>query len=139
MIIAEKDVASWAGAADVVVVGYGIAGACAAIEARELGARVLVLERAGGCDGSTVYSGGLLYLGGGTAVQKACGFDDTPEAMAAYLNAITVAMAWAYYLAARRLPALVRRPVLYGALYGIVLWFVIGGWISIGAQQVGVV
>ena len=38
--------------------------------------------------------------------------------------AITVAMAWAYYLAARRLPALVRRPVLYGALYGIMLWFV---------------
>jgi 3-oxo-5alpha-steroid 4-dehydrogenase len=89
MIVAEHDVASWSGTADVIVVGYGIAGVCAAIEARELGANVLVLERAGGCDGSTVYSGGLLYLGGGTAVQKACGFDDTPEAMAAYLNAIT--------------------------------------------------
>lgn len=89
MIVNEKDVASWAGAADVIVVGYGIAGVCAAIEAREMGASVLVLERAGGCDGSTVYSGGLLYLGGGTAVQKACGFDDSPEAMAAYLNAIT--------------------------------------------------
>jgi succinate dehydrogenase/fumarate reductase flavoprotein subunit len=89
MIVEQQDVASWAGAADVVVVGYGIAGVCAAIEARELGASVLVLERGSGCDGSTVYSGGLLYLGGGTAVQKACGFDDTPEAMAAYLNAIT--------------------------------------------------
>src|ERR1700712_4359704 len=89
MIVAQEDVASWAGSADVIVIGYGIAGVCAAIEARELGASVLVLERASGCDGSTVYSGGLLYLGGGTAVQKACGFDDTPEAMAAYLNAIT--------------------------------------------------
>lgn len=37
---------------------------------------------------------------------------------------ITVAMAWAYYIAATRLPALVRRPVLYGALYGIVLFVV---------------
>jgi uncharacterized membrane protein YagU involved in acid resistance len=37
---------------------------------------------------------------------------------------ITVVMAYVYYLAARRLPSLVRRPVLYGALYGIVLWFV---------------
>lgn len=37
---------------------------------------------------------------------------------------ITVAMAGAYYLAARRLPVLARRPVLCGALYGIVLWFV---------------
>jgi succinate dehydrogenase/fumarate reductase flavoprotein subunit len=89
MIVAQEDVAGWSGSADVIVVGYGIAGVCAAIEARELGASVLVLERASGCDGSTVYSGGLLYLGGGTAVQKACGFDDTPEAMAAYLNAIT--------------------------------------------------
>jgi len=37
---------------------------------------------------------------------------------------ITVAMAYAYYLVATRVPALVRRPVLYGALYGIVMWFV---------------
>ncbi len=32
-------------------------------------------------------SGGLIYLGGGTPVQEACGFDDTPEAMAAFLAA----------------------------------------------------
>jgi 3-oxo-5alpha-steroid 4-dehydrogenase len=89
MIVAEGDVANWSGSADVIVVGYGIAGVCAAIEARELGASVIVLERASGCSGSTTASGGLLYLGGGTAVQKACGFDDTPEAMAVYLNAIT--------------------------------------------------
>ncbi|MEL1263178.1 hypothetical protein [Pseudoxanthomonas putridarboris] len=38
--------------------------------------------------------------------------------------AITIAMAYAYYLAARRLPTLARRPVLYGALYGIVLYVV---------------
>jgi uncharacterized membrane protein YagU involved in acid resistance len=37
---------------------------------------------------------------------------------------ITIAMAFTYVLAARRWPALVRRPVLYGAMYGIVLWAV---------------
>lgn len=36
--------------------------------------------------------------------------------------AITIAMAYAYALAARRLPLLIQRPVLYGALYGILLW-----------------
>jgi succinate dehydrogenase/fumarate reductase flavoprotein subunit len=87
MIVAVADVESWSGSAELIVVGYGIAGVCAAIEARELGAPVLVLERASGCSGSTVASGGMLYLGGGTAVQKACGFDDTPEAMATYLTA----------------------------------------------------
>lgn len=38
--------------------------------------------------------------------------------------AITIAMACAYYLAARRLPALVRHPWRYGALYGVVLYVV---------------
>lgn len=36
--------------------------------------------------------------------------------------AITIAMAYVYALVARRLPLLIQRPVLYGALYGIVLW-----------------
>ena len=40
----------WDDAADVVVVGLGASGSCAAIEARLAGADVLVLERAsGGC------------------------------------------------------------------------------------------
>jgi len=89
MIIAETEVADWAGEADVIVVGYGIAGVCAAIEAREAGGAVLVLERSSGCAGSTMASSGMLYLGGGTAVQTACGFDDSVEALAAYLTATT--------------------------------------------------
>ncbi|MFC4059153.1 FAD-dependent oxidoreductase, partial [Planomonospora corallina] len=51
------------------------------------GARVIVLERAGGPGGSSALSGGEIYLGGGTALQKACGFDDTPDDMYAYLVA----------------------------------------------------
>jgi succinate dehydrogenase/fumarate reductase flavoprotein subunit len=75
--------------ADVVIVGLGIAGACAALEAAAAGADVLVLERAGGGGGTSAQSGGVIYLGGGTPVQKACGFDDTPDEMFRYLMAAT--------------------------------------------------
>ncbi len=72
---------------DVAVVGFGCAGACAAIGAREAGADVVVLERAGGAGGTSANSGGLIYLGGGTKLQRACGFEDSPDAMYAYLMA----------------------------------------------------
>lgn len=71
---------------DVLVVGFGCAGAAAALEAARAGARVAVLDRAGG-GGSSALSGGELYLGGGTPVQRACGFDDDPDQMYAYLYA----------------------------------------------------
>ncbi|MPY79417.1 MAG: FAD-dependent oxidoreductase [Actinophytocola sp.] len=73
--------------ADVVVVGYGCAGASAAFEATQSGVDVLVIERSSGAGGASALSGGELYLGGGTPIQKACGFDDTPDAMAAFLRA----------------------------------------------------
>jgi succinate dehydrogenase/fumarate reductase flavoprotein subunit len=71
--------------AEVVVVGLGCAGGAAAIEAARAGADVLVLERAAAGGGTTADSGGLVYFGGGTPVQKACGFDDTPEEMCKHL------------------------------------------------------
>lgn len=84
-----SDVASWDGEADVVVVGFGCAGASAAIEAAEGGASVLVIERAGAGGGASAMAGGEIYLGGGTPLQKACGFDDTPQAMYDFLAAAT--------------------------------------------------
>ncbi len=81
------DVKSWDLEADVVVVGFGCAGACAAIEAAEAGADVLVLERASGGGGTSAMSGGLIYMGGGTPVQQACGYDDSPEEMYKFLMA----------------------------------------------------
>jgi 3-oxo-5alpha-steroid 4-dehydrogenase len=78
---------NWAESVDVIVVGYGCAGAAAALEATAVGADVLVLERASGGGGTSANSGGLIYLGGGTRIQKACGFDDTPEAMFKFLMA----------------------------------------------------
>jgi 3-oxo-5alpha-steroid 4-dehydrogenase len=72
--------------ADVLVAGFGCAGAAAAYEAATAGADVLVLERAGGPGGASAMSGGELYLGGGTEVQRACGYEDTPDNMFAFLR-----------------------------------------------------
>ncbi|MFF4761846.1 FAD-dependent oxidoreductase [Streptomyces sp. NPDC001292] len=84
---AAADIGTWDLTTDVVVAGYGVAGAAAAVEAARAGAEVLVLERAGGWGGAAALAGGFIYLGGGTALQRACGFDDSPEAMAAFLMA----------------------------------------------------
>ena len=73
---------------DVVVVGFGAAGACAAIEAADAGARVLVLDRFEG-GGASAKSGGSVYVGGGTETQAAAGFTDDPDRMFRYLQAET--------------------------------------------------
>jgi len=75
--------------ADVIVVGMGAAGACAAIEAKEAGADVLVIERTSGGGGSSAMAGGYVYFGGGTRVQKANGFEDSPQEMFKYIMAVT--------------------------------------------------
>ena len=83
----KGDIAAFQNAADVIVVGYGIAGACAALEARRLGGDVLVVERASAGGGASAISSGLFYLGSGTAVQQACGYQDDPENMYRYMIA----------------------------------------------------
>ena len=72
---------------DVVVVGLGVAGTSAVVAARQAGAEVLAVEHGAGPGGTSANSGGLIYLGGGTALQSACGFQDSPENMAAFLRA----------------------------------------------------
>jgi len=86
-IVRAADVGRWDEEADVVVVGLGAAGAATALEAVAAGAETLVLERAGGGGGTSAMSGGVLYLGGGTDLQKACGFEDSPDEMFRYLMA----------------------------------------------------
>jgi 3-oxo-5alpha-steroid 4-dehydrogenase len=88
--IRATDVETWSDEVDVVVVGFGIAGACAALEAARAGASVIVLERAAEYGGTSAMSGGHFYLGGGTAVQQATGVEDSAEEMFKYLMAVSL-------------------------------------------------
>ncbi|RDI44721.1 FAD binding domain-containing protein [Nocardia mexicana] len=74
----------WDDATDVLIVGYGAAGVCAALEARAAGADVLAVDRFNG-GGATELSGGIVYAGGGTTIQREAGIDDTADAMFTYL------------------------------------------------------
>jgi 3-oxo-5alpha-steroid 4-dehydrogenase len=82
--VTDKRSIQWDREADVVVVGFGGAGACAALQARQEGADVVLIDRFGG-GGTTSYSGGVIYAGA-TRFQKAAGFDDTVDNMYAYLE-----------------------------------------------------
>src|SRR5688500_1006517 len=81
----------WDHEADVVIIGYGGAGATAAIIANEEGAKVLVLEKNPDGGGNTRYSGGSIrtYLD----IDKAVDFIETiceqtteREVIAAFVN-----------------------------------------------------
>ncbi len=83
------DIAEFSDEVDVLVIGFGIAGGCAAVSAAAAGATVLVLERAAAAGGTSAMAGGHFYLGGGTAVQQATGHDDSAEEMYKYLVAVS--------------------------------------------------
>lgn len=82
-------VRQWDFETDVAVIGFGAAGACAAIEAAGAGARVMLFERNSGSGGASGLSGGEIYIGGsgGTDAQRAAGFEDRTEDFCAYLKA----------------------------------------------------
>ncbi len=84
-----SEVARWDRQTDVAVVGFGGAGACAAIEAHDAGARVTIFELASAAGGSTALSSAEIYMGGGdgTRVQQACGWHDSDRDMFEYLKA----------------------------------------------------
>ncbi|AKS30530.1 FAD-dependent oxidoreductase [Mycolicibacterium goodii] len=65
-------------AADVIVIGGGIAGLSAALSAAESGAQTVLLEKQPSLGGSTAMSGGLFAFAD-TAEQRAHGISDTPE------------------------------------------------------------
>ena len=85
--VAADAVSSWSDEVDVLVVGAGMAGVAAAIEAARAGARVLVVDRGGRLSCTSAMAGGHFYLGGGTPCQQVGGFDDTPAEMGKYLVA----------------------------------------------------
>lgn len=82
---ALADEPTWDEEADVVVVGFGAAGAAAAVEALEAGSTVSVVEHSGRGGGSTILSGGLLYMGG-TKLQEELGVEDSADNMLAYVT-----------------------------------------------------
>ncbi|PYY66301.1 delta 4, 5-alpha steroid dehydrogenase, partial [Pseudomonas jessenii] len=61
----SADQLPWDERCDLLIVGFGGAGACAAIEASTRGLSVLALDRFEG-GGATALSGGVVYAGGGT-------------------------------------------------------------------------
>ncbi len=67
--------------ADVVVIGAGIAGLSAAIEAKEAGANVIILEKLARMGGSSVTAGGIVYA---TNSPLNGSYDNDPADMAAY-------------------------------------------------------
>lgn len=83
-----SEVPQWDMETDVAIIGFGATGACAAIEAAEAGAKVIIFERNSGSGGASALSGGEVYIGGsgGTDAQRAAGFEDSTEDFAAYLK-----------------------------------------------------
>jgi len=70
---------------DLIIVGGGGAGLCAAIMARDAGATCIVLEADKKLGGATALSAAVMYAAG-TSVQRAAGIpDDTPDAMYDYI------------------------------------------------------
>ena len=81
----SADQLPWDDRCDLLIVGFGGAGACAAIEASARGLSVLALDRFEG-GGATALSGGVVYAGGGTPYQRQAGYEDSSEAMFNYLR-----------------------------------------------------
>jgi 3-oxo-5alpha-steroid 4-dehydrogenase len=81
-------VKSWHLRTDVLVIGSGAAGVCAAIEARQAGAEVLLIESLSRFGGASAMSGGVVYAGGGTALQKALKIEDSVEQMYRFITLV---------------------------------------------------
>jgi 3-oxo-5alpha-steroid 4-dehydrogenase len=85
-LVAENpETLSWNDSADIVVVGFGSAGAVTALQAQEAGASVIIVDRFDG-GGATAFSGGVIYAGN-TKHQRAIGVQDSSEEMYKYLLA----------------------------------------------------
>jgi urocanate reductase len=86
----------WDRETDVLIVGTGYAGLCAAIEAADAGAEVLVLEKSKIPGGNSILCAGSAQFGG-TSIERAAGIVDSPELM------YQESLAWGDYRANREL------------------------------------
>jgi len=70
----------WDETYDIVIIGSGFAGLAAAIEARNAGANVMVIEKMPVHGGNSIINGGD-FCAPGTKMQKEAGVEDSPELM----------------------------------------------------------
>ncbi|MFN8625226.1 MAG: FAD-dependent oxidoreductase [Candidatus Binatia bacterium] len=82
--------AKWEGTTDVVIVGYGGAGATAAVFAARAGAKVIILEAQAQGGGSSAINDGSFTVGGGTRIQKLNGFNETADDFYKFLKAAAI-------------------------------------------------
>jgi 3-oxosteroid 1-dehydrogenase len=79
---------SWDISVDFLVVGSGAAGMTAALRARELGAEVLIVEKASLYGGSSALSGGVVWVPNNPLMRR-LGMNDSIEEALTYLEAVT--------------------------------------------------
>ncbi|MBV1690661.1 FAD-binding protein [Novosphingobium sp. G106] len=85
-VIDDAEAENWDAVCDVLVVGLGMAGVCAALRtAEDRSLDVIAIDRGAG-GGASKLSGGVVYMGGGTKAQREAGLEDSPENMANYLT-----------------------------------------------------
>ena len=84
--IADPDAQAWDESCDVLVVGVGMAGVCAALRVSETPELEIIAIDRGEGGGASKLSGGVVYMGGGTKAQREAGIADDPQNMAEYLG-----------------------------------------------------
>ncbi len=90
-LVSPSAISAWDIETEVAVLGFGMAGSCAALEAARAGAKVTIFEAAGGSGGAAGLSGGEMYFGGsgGTKIQNDNGFTDATEDFETYLTMVS--------------------------------------------------
>jgi len=76
---AQGNQQDWDMTVDVVIAGAGISGLSTAIEARDHGASVIIVEENYDCGGHGMVSGRNVNLGGGRSRQRRHGVEDSPD------------------------------------------------------------
>lgn len=93
---------------DIVIAGYGSAGAAAAIEAHDTGSKVLILEKTKSGGGNSLLSGGILFLptgpGAFTHVKTLCFGKTDDETIKAYVDGCTDLPGWIHGLGGKTEP-----------------------------------
>ncbi|MDO7842176.1 FAD-binding protein [Sphingomonas immobilis] len=85
IVVADADAFAWDDQCDMLVIGFGLAGAAAALKGAELGGMDVVLADRFDGGGTSALSGGVVYSGGGTRVQKELGIADSADNLAEYM------------------------------------------------------